>query len=409
MAITNFSFTTSPTVNTTMFPVETNNETVVSREFLEQLELEVFLQRHIPVTVYLIMLALVGTVGNIHAILVYSLRYNPSNYRTFVVWLGFIDLAACCMSIPFEVYDIRNGFTFESDATCKFFRFLNHLVSSGSGFLLGVIAIERFRKVCRPFSRQLNEKESKMACVITVVVSSLLSLPSFILYGPTMKETPYPGVMGSDCTVLRQYKKSIFFKLYNGVLIFLVTSVFIICVVVYIMVGRVLYKSTKFRKSAQVVGMKKCGSTSSSSNLRNGVSMNQEPSVAKEEESSTNETNSKVSRSVSVSDGTVKKRKKFDRMKRITMMFLVATAVSYIGYLPNLILGYMKAFNGKVYNEASDVLGPFNSILLRGYFINNATNPVVYCFLDDRFRRECKNLYRKFNQVLCEKFACGKK
>jgi hypothetical protein len=85
------------------------------------------------------------------------------------------------------------------------------------------------------------------------------------------------------------------------------------------------------------------------------------------------------------------------------LMFLVATAVSYVGYLPYNIIIFIKVLNPKAYSVIKSATRPFMAVLLRGYFLNNASNPVVYCFLDNRFRTECKMFYSRIRLYLCSR------
>ena len=407
-----------------MIPFENNNMTLnislPPNLSIEEIERREFVETELPVTIYLILLSLIGTIGNMHAIFVYYMRYKPSNHRIFVVWLAVVDVIACSLSIPFELVDIRFNQTFNPDAdiVCRCFRYLNHFVSVSSGTLLGVIAVERFRKVCRPFGRQLSQTQSKLACFITVLVSLLLSFPAVIMYGVETEEVKeYPHLVGTDCTVLDKYKKNIVFRGYNVFLLLISTVVFVLCVVIYTIVGRVLLRQYKFRSKSQcpTTSTKDLSSGHATGTNNRGYCPEQLSNTATKKMTLTSDTNgsgnkkskqpkrafseeeSSVGRMTSneVHHVEMKNKPRLDRSKQITLMFLVATAVSYLGYLPYLFLTIIRAGSKPTYNSISQTIGPLNDILVRGYFINNATNPLVYCFLDARFRHECKEFYKK--------------
>lgn len=369
--------------------VNITNELIPS---LPDIEYQDYIENDIPISVYLAMLSVVGTTGNAHAICVYFLRYKPSNYRTFVVWLAAIDLIACCLSIPFELFDIRFSSTFTADGACRFFRYLNHFVSICSGSLLGVIAVDRFRKACRPFGRQLEGNGAMIACMVTVGVSAVASFPALVMYGVQVEKVhEFYNINGTDCKVLDTFKNALVFKGFQLVLLFLSTVVFLMCVVIYVFVGRVLYHQYMFRNSIQ---MKK-GVATVSGNTSTGTTHAQRvhEDELTDESSMANNSLSRTKIMNQNGDKPLKqKTRRFDRSKQITFMFLVATGVSYLGYLPSLILTIVKALGkGKSINL---VLGAFGDILLRGYFISNVANPLVYCFLDNKFRKECRALYR---------------
>ncbi|KAK3088451.1 hypothetical protein FSP39_019381 [Pinctada imbricata] len=378
---------------------------------ISELEYLKFVDEDIPVTVFLSLLSIIGSIGNAHAFLVYYLRYKPSNHRTFVVSLAAIDLIASAISIPFEIYDIRYSYTFTSSLACKSFRTMNHVVIVASGLLLGVIAVERFRKACQPLETQLGPKGAICACVFSVVGSAIFSIPAFILYDSTQEDLNITvSVFGNtttfedkfsvlhvfDCQIATKYSKSIFNKGYNGMFLLLSTSVFILCIVMYSFVGKALYKQTKFRMRAQSLKRRPSNSSLTSTTI---TKLDKSTGYIQEEESSStgDRKRSILRKSSSASLNAISPRnhRRMDRTRRITLMFLVATAVSYIGFVPNLVILLIKSLNRKQYTKISNTLGGGTDILLRLYFLNNVTNPLVYCFLDEKFRTELMMLYRK--------------
>ncbi|KAK3087544.1 hypothetical protein FSP39_007368 [Pinctada imbricata] len=386
-----------------MSTFETLGNVTRSSISIEEYEFREFLKDDVLVVGFLIFFCLIGSIGNGHALVVYYFGYKPSNHRTFVLWLAAVDFVACVVSIPFEIVDIRHGYTFGSSAACKTFRFINHIVNIGSGCLFGVIAIERFRKACRPFERQFSQKEAATSCMVTVGVSAFLSLPCFYIYEAAIKETDIPGLLGMDCTVGKDKGRKTFFRFFSGFLLLLSTVVFIICTVMYALIGKAMYKQISFRRSAQLAKSSRAFPSVNSidSSLKNSSQLaaknGEKQSIQREESSVCLENNRKVhfvnSNDSSASKIQIRGAAKLDRTKRITLMFLVATAVSYIGIVPNIIILMIKALNAPAYRRIDSQLGLFTPVLLRWYFLSNVTNPVVYCFVDDRFRQECKRLY----------------
>lgn len=382
---------------------------------IEDINFEIFIQMKIPGIIYLTMISIVGILGNIHAIVVYCLSYKPSNHRTLIIALALVDLTACLFCVPFEIFELRYEYVFTSDPACKIFRFLNHVTATASGFLLGVIAVERHRKVCKPTGCQISEKSAKITCIVTVFASALLSIPSFIVYGPTLTkvtERPDLDLYGHDCTVLGGFEDTLLVKVFISLLLFLTTVVFVLCFVIYVMVGKVIYRQVQFRKKSQMkkadVPLNTCTLTGngngrlgcSNETLDSNLTQDEDSS---ETESSSHRVNSKHSVNSKIQTSTKKNKrphKAFNRSKKITLMFLVATAISYLSYIPNIMLVGMKAVNKSLSRKAERDLGFFYLILMRSYFISNITNPIVYCFVDDRFRQECLKLYRK----LCARF-----
>lgn len=122
--------------------------------------------------------------------------------------------------------------------------------------------------------------------------------------------------------------------------------------------------------------------------------------------SSVNNDHLKINKNISNIHGSqLQKRKtKISRSRRITLMFLVATSVSYLCYLPNTVFSVVKVFDKEAFHAITMKLGASVYIFLRLYFISNVTNPIVYGFMDERFREECWTYYRRLKVRL---FTCS--
>ncbi|XP_048779958.1 cholecystokinin receptor type A-like [Ostrea edulis] len=390
-----------------MHTMNVSGNSSVHRHSLEKLEYSEFIAEYLPIFIYLLILGVIGTFGNLHVLVVYSQRYKPSNHRIFILWLATVDLFSCTISIPFEMYDIRYRYTFTASWACKIFRFLNHAASVSSGFLLGLIALERFRKACQPTKSQMTLKQAKIACIVILLISSFLAVPAVVIYGANVSETFHPGILGSDCTSLSKYK--VYFRIYSGSLLLFSTTVFVVCIIIYIFVGKVLYRQMQFRKKAQLRRNKLNALSSfslsahcSTTKLANLGSMASLDKVEIEDDPSSLNEHSRVNKYHSGNgEPHIQKRKtKINRSRRITLMFLVATSVSYLGYLPNTVFSVIKALDTVTFNGIAMWLGASVFILLRLYFISNITNPIVYSFMDERFREECCIYYRRLKTLV---------
>ncbi|XP_033727489.1 cholecystokinin receptor-like [Pecten maximus] len=387
-------------------PVKSSN--VSSSADLSRIEFDLFVQNDLPVVIYLAVLCVLGTVGNAHAVAVYLFRYKPSNHRTFVLWLASVDLTASLLSMPFESFDIRYNLTFSIIPLCKFFKALNYFVSTCSGFLLGIIAVERYRKICVPLGMQLTMRAAKYACLVATLVATGLSSISGVVYGIVTRQVPsFVNLTGTECTVMDKYREASLFKGYSVFLLFISTVVFVLCIFTYSFVGRILYKQMLFRTKSH------SNSSASTSNRKSSTgNENQDfgSSGHQEEESSFAHVTTKEMIAVTSprENGKQKGRRKrgLDRSKQIAFMFLVATAASYVGYLPNMVLLIIKGIRSETYDAIDERLGAFNAILVRSYFMSNVANPIVYCFVDERFRRECRLLYQKLYRYVCKNVRC---
>lgn len=94
--------------------------------------------------IFVIAMMVIGIVGNLHVLLVYTFRAKPSNRRIFILVLGTLDLITCVVGMPFILMDLRNPLTFKLTIVCKTFRLNNYFICSASSFILIVIASDRY-------------------------------------------------------------------------------------------------------------------------------------------------------------------------------------------------------------------------------------------------------------------------
>ena len=337
----------------------------------------------------------VGVLGNTHVLLSYSRRKSRSHHQIFIVTLATIDILACTISLPFEIADIRRNLTFTANIVCKVFRFFNHFLTIGSGSLQVIIAFERYRKICKPFDRQFTKHEIVIASGLGIGFGFLLSIPSFIFCGVSEHEVTLPDnqvVTAHDCTSsLPQFNMQSY--IYLAVLLVVCTLLYIACLVMYIFVGKSLYhhrvRYNSYRRDSDYIH-----------------------SDGKYDETETTDDVSEKRRSTTfiklLKYDTNKKRKRpkparsesqqseniADRTSTFSLMMLLSTAISYAGFIPTIILGIVRSIDRNKFHEIETGTEGLIAILMRGYFLNNIVNPVVYLCMDKAFRKDCVELWK---------------
>lgn len=236
-----------PVSNTTNSSITANLVVLNSQEALKRL----------PVIVFIAVMILVGTVGNLHVIYIYFKFFNRSTYRNFVLTLAAIDIVSCVISMPFEIYDELNPYLFHAEAACKVFRFINFTLAIGTGFMLVVIASERYRRICKPFGNQLTEKQSMYAMVVVIACASGVSLPSLYIYGRRSIDIPGYATIGTECTWGDHVKGSVIGYIFYGVTLLIILLCMIALIAIYVLVGKYLWKhartmATNVRKKYQI-------------------------------------------------------------------------------------------------------------------------------------------------------------
>lgn len=472
----------------------------------------------IPLIVFLGVLCIFGTFGNSLTILVYAVRFKPSIHRTFILWLGSVDLVACSVSIPYVIYDSIHPYTFTSDWTCRIFVLINFIFSMYSPLLLDVIAIERYRRICKATDRQLTRSEARtISGLIGLVVVGGCS-PVLAMYGSVHVITPINMLNGNECNVVDKYSGTSSESIYFGVLFVLYIVLFVLCIVFYSLIGRKLMKSERFRRATKAAKrirrqqtIKRQIERAQQKSVKFAAVVNPEPVVeledppAEEEQLQDNEPtmsaeseltvtsvsgtcelepncsnednldegnttggecqqngilngigqvavihktsfkistlprvlpseqntiiknennnahflevsskndsgNSKqeaVAKSKSLkSQKSVKRfvdhrisKKKVSQLisksKRVTLMFLVVSVLSFGGYLPYFVHVITRNVDDVMRRNLASAFGFIGPIMRYSFFINNAVNPIVYGFMDRHFRDQFKRMMRK--------------
>ncbi|XP_052086436.1 5-hydroxytryptamine receptor 2B-like [Mytilus californianus] len=358
---------------------------------LREIEYQRFLDKYIPTTIVLIVMSVVGTIGNIHTILVYMLSPIIVKYsvRVFIIWLAFIDLTACLFCMPFEIFDIRYEYTFASVGACKFFKFLNHIVTAASTILLTTIAFERYKTVVKKLPISIaNSKRSNVISAVLVGISMIWPIPVLVFYGLNKNETDFFWLSGKDCRLLPKYQ----YIRDAGVCYIITLVIGLVCVGVCIVsYGRILCEictQKKWRKSLRKKPVLFFNPTSDIRLRTTQVISTIENGEVKKNQVKTEIFDMPSKKSTHASHN-------LGNATRLTISLMIATAISYTGHLLYVFGNIVQMLNPTMYQNS---IQPVFDILVRAYFINNVTNPIVFSLFDRSFRQECLKLYGKISR-----------
>ena len=194
-------------------------------------------------------LAVLGFFGNILVLFVFSVKYKSTGYRTIIITLAVYDTLLCGITLPFEIYDMRNQFTFQADEwVCTFFRTLNYFFVFNSGYTVLLMAIDRFRRVCRPLKVQMTLVVTRSCIVVIFIVSVILSIPNLFIRGIHNVQI-YGNITGRDCTISEKYIDTKIPTIYYVVLLLLCVTNISILVILYIWIGHDIIVHFQFKKS----------------------------------------------------------------------------------------------------------------------------------------------------------------
>ncbi|CAI9716296.1 orexin receptor type 2-like isoform X2 [Octopus vulgaris] len=161
-------------------------------------------QKYLLVIIFVALLMLVGTPGNILVLYIYRGRFkrvSTSNY--FIEALAIFDLIACMIGMPTEVYDLRYPYMFSSDIGCKILRFSGTFTVIGSSMILLEVAVDRYWKVCKPHDK-MSVLSIKIMCGIAAIVGLLIAVPSIFYSGvKPLSGLLFRTLVPSDIAVLQ--------------------------------------------------------------------------------------------------------------------------------------------------------------------------------------------------------------
>lgn len=322
-----------------LYRIKWSNETTI--EDINQ----ILMTRNIPGLVFVCILMLTGFLGNAIVLYIFFTKFARSNYRTYVLCLALLDEISSCFLMPFIIIYLVYPKHFPDNILCKFGHFVGYYTSTASAFLLILIAIDRYRKICQPMKRQISKLFAKRSCVIINIVAAIISIQSMFIYGTTTRPTGLFNVTETICFMEKDPFLATYGRVFYIQLQICLAFVIVFITVLYFNIMRKLH--THKRKSMQRLRL------SSSSGPK-----------------------------------TVRTRK-------TTLTFIVITLIFAISSEIHHALAMILHFVDNLECHMNKAEGTAFYIFLWAVFINNVSNPFIYGVSDDRFRSHVKEMLKK--------------
>lgn len=361
-----------------------NHSSIDSYAFLRKLNKEAIIH-YLPVIVFLCILMVFGIVGNIIVSVLFCQRRRKSTYDLFILNLALLDLLTCFVGIPIEIADLCFSYTFYAPIACKILRVLESWTSMASALILVIVAIDRYKRICK-LGKSFSKKKVKVLCFVAVCLGGLLSWPLFIIIGKKTIDFEVPGIKGVDCSMSDDMKGSKFPLVYYGVLLFCFVLCFVFVVVVYIRIS-VYIKKTKTTRRKHVEPF----DSSFSSTGRQQTTLVSFQSINPEHP---HPNNTLCRHDTGQSDSKKSKPTSGVHVTRPTTIFVAITIAFVISFLPFLITMLLRNLIRDFEENLSSSLQVFFKFCLKTFFINNAINPVIYGFLSRQFREDVRRLFQ---------------
>lgn len=341
----------------------------------------------------------IGLIGNTLVIILYKTRMDSKNDdRYFIPAIAVIDLIGCVFSTTLSLLNNERSVMFPGSFSCKLIQFGTCASIIASLFMLLVISIQRFQKICRPFGFQMNLNHKRIATAIAVGLACGFSIPMLILYQrievqhETLNITGYLCGSAPGTDELGDSTRAILITVEVGA-VFSMT-------IFYTLVGRKLIQQFKMSRKLQDIN-----SVSRTSNSENTDRRAIQTVVSSEAEWTENSSNVKSdgkelfqidsqSRTASNNRNYVKLNKKSaSGGRRYSIMFMVISLIAIICYIPPWTFVILEAKDSTFWRRLTYEEVQVFLVIRRLYIVNHIANPFIYGFFDPKFRREVKNVF----------------
>ena len=340
----------------------------------------------IPNAVILILYIVIGFLGNTAVLFVYTkdMKNVFSSGRLFIPFLALSDLVTLLFNGFVEFQTELQTFKATTDGLvfCKFKMFIGIVLVIISGCLYLAIAVHRYLLICRPHLTFPSRSQKLFILIVSGLFVFGISVPKFIFSGfakviITSKKTSNQTVGAYLCGNDERFENTLGSNIYNVLLIVNSCIWNFILAILYIYVGKQIYKRGNHIKSNTYVKDDRIYTSTGTRSIEIVENQGPKPMLVKQI--------------------TMRSIKTFIINNRLSWMFIIMTLLNIICYTPKLVLDVQHSMDRYFFLNKDDSTFLILSIADNLYLLNNAINPFLYGFFD----REFKN---RFTKRLC--FKC---
>uniref|UniRef100_A0A8W8LA44 G-protein coupled receptors family 1 profile domain-containing protein n=1 Tax=Magallana gigas TaxID=29159 RepID=A0A8W8LA44_MAGGI len=319
-----------------------------------------------------------GLLGNSTVILIYGFKMNGNKEERYIPFLATADFWASLVCGSFGVALNMMQAQFNSNSLCKAWWFFASYTTFCSIFLLLIIAIHRYLKVCRPLGRQMTLKWKRFAMCMVLVVAFALSGPMTYFYGSVSFPNEKEGIVGLRCSRLKTVNKT-GSLIFGGIVVLTVTSVIIFLVCFYARIGYTIITHFKYNQETRKEEGNTIAETPSQFNVlicnSDGVPSETDTGFRSVETNNTElsgddaTTNSEKTNDIVLAankkndvkttsfKSSAMRRKEIENRRvvhKFTLMFMLITVIFLVCYIPKVIIMLLEARNTRFWEEFSD-------------------------------------------------------
>lgn len=352
-----------------------------------------------PTIAYIGLLMVLGFIGNIHVLVVFSTHFKKnSTYVVFVLSLAVIDFLMCSVHMPLEILDLCYPYNFFSSTMCKVFRSNQSVLTMTSVFILSLIALDRYRHVCYPMRKQWSVSKAKKLIVACVCLAIIVSIPVPLLFGPETVNvadnvTKTICFIGSSSNLGNVFP--VIYILFLNVAFVCSLSVLLFS---YISIGITMRRQAKTRLLLTSLMLPNNNFRVSNAKCTCFRCLFSKKLRRVEDHSLKIIDHQRFHRSLSVSQrlGAFLGRSTSTDNRRATKVLSCVTIIFIVSFLPYVTIGLLVTLGQDLRNIPEDSGIVVYRLSVRLLLINNVSNCFVYGIFDQRFKKACFQIYSKF-------------
>lgn len=352
-----------------------------------------------PALLYVGLIIVTGTVGNIVVCYVYGYRLRLTVTKQFILVLAVLDLANCLICAPTEMVVMFKIVSFNAPIWCKMSRFITYTLNGSTSLILLAIAVDRYCKVCRPLKVCFTRVWARRMCMMAVILSLSMSWPSLILYGnKTLRVGDTHN--GTTCLIQDDYENTWYPLIFYSIFFVSFLAIAIAIISLYAIIARqirLLRQRQDERIRSSPVHRRISGYVDSPEYSEDNVLDNTLPVTAGDNQLKPPSPRANQ-HAVKLAQALLKdlhKRKTAYKPAKSTLMLFIITIIFMLSFLPFFITALIRGAVREMFlanlTDTTEII-VFN-IFVRSYLLSNAANPVIYSFCNSRFRRECRPIF----------------
>jgi hypothetical protein len=149
--------------------------------------------------------------GNLIQVCCLSKRTNHRVCILFLSTLYIINVSL--VAGPFQLEELGIMHLFQGQTLCKLFSSFAYSINVSEVFILTVVTIDRYWKICKPLDKQMTEQQTLIVCGACVLLSLVFATPLLEFQGDAIEHYEEYNMTVTRCHTSDAYSDSITHKI----------------------------------------------------------------------------------------------------------------------------------------------------------------------------------------------------